>query len=89
MVLAGNDGSGATLRLTSQHRSALEAHRVTQRLAAAITTALATSAIVEAPQLPVSPLSRAPVASIASGAAFGLVAGTCGLVLVRARRRSP
>lgn len=87
MVLASNDGSGSTLRLTYRHRNPAEAHRITQRLATALTTALTASTIVEAPQVPVSPVSPAPVVSISLGAAFGLVAGTCGLVLVRTRRR--
>ena len=87
MVLAGRDG-GSTLTVTYQNHNPAEARRVTEQFAAAITTALPSSTIVSAAEMPSSPVRPGLASTVAVGSGCGLTFGTLALLVMRSRHRN-
>jgi uncharacterized protein involved in exopolysaccharide biosynthesis len=85
------DDSATMMKLTYLDRDPAQAQRVAERIASAVAADFAQSAttteIVDAPDLPASPVSRDVQMPIAAGGGIGLGAGAAILLLLRWRRR--
>jgi hypothetical protein len=85
------DRAQTMLKLTYLDRDPAQAQRIAEKLTAAIVTGgsgpAASSEVLNAPDLPTSPIKPDYRMTVASGAGVGLVAGGVILLLLRSRRR--
>ena len=91
VTLLRGDSGETTLKLTYLDRDPAQAQRVAEKLTVAIATEnseqAASTEVLNAPNLPTSPIKPDYPMTVASGGGVGLVAGGAVLLLLRSRRR--